>query len=945
MLVCRNLGRRCRLFSRSCRARCCDPARCQLHWRRVCEVTVTAPGSYHSFTFREPKERQVYRRSKTMQYDGQGSRVVELRECICRSIPMQVEFWAKTTADEQPGMSVFEHMTNVGYVAHALACVAPELLTRFQMEVAEVAVLAGLHDLGKISPGFQRKCKAWLEINGVIDVARRWAWDTTMEADHGAVTHAVVQRFLVGTGMKRRSAEYLAAVLGGHHGRIQRPNGRGFKPAKPFSEPHSGIKWEEECDAAARSICELFGGNLPNLAIDKDSPGLWWLAGLTSVADWIGSDETFFPLEGRAPDADASDIAAEAVAAIGLIIPDVRAGLSFHDLFHDAAHPEVRFVPNEMQRAAHSAIIGPGVYVIEAPMGMGKTEAALWAAYQMMLDEKARGIYFALPTQATSNRIYRRLSTFVGRIAPNSVASRLIHGNSWLLEEQLGLRPAATETQGSDEDARTGRDWFASAKRALLAPFGVGTVDQALLGVVAAKHFFVRQYSLAGKVVILDEVHSYDIYTGTLIDKLIVTLEGLGCTVIILSATLTGKRRNQIVSSTHGDDPEAEPSYPLITGRNEGQDIQPIPADPPPARTVEIAFAPAGNAAAEAIALAENGGCVLWICDTVDSAQKQYEHFHAGTHARVPLGLLHSRFPFWRREQLESEWMERFGKAGDTRCGSILVSTQIVEQSVDLDADLLITELAPTDMLLQRAGRLWRHERTRPGGASCRMVILEETASLNEFRELGAKAIVNTLGGKAYVYSPYVLLRSLQVWEPRDQVTLPTDIRGLIEATYEDSDEEPDAWQKLLLDYRGESTAYRQRAQLSSNIWGAALDDVEGVQTRLNEVPTRAFVLCRSVTKTDVEFLDGSRGDFREDDFRLAVAQAIHRNLVRIPSRFLLDTDPHAGVARYLRGPQAIGVADSTGTISSIGLKDSVRLRWCNDLGLVIENTSGKEGL
>jgi CRISPR-associated endonuclease/helicase Cas3 len=123
------------------------------------------------------------------------------------------------------------------------------------------------------------------------------------------------------------------------------------------------------------------------------------------------------------------------------------------------------------------------------------------------------------------------------------------------------------------------------------------------------------------------------------------------------------------------------------------------------------------------------------------------------------------------------------------------------------------------------------------------------------------------------------------------------------------------------------------------------LDDHEGVQTRLNEVPMQSFLLCRSVTKTGAEFLDGSRGNFRGDDFRLATAQAIHRNLVRIPSRLFLDNEPHAGVAQYLRGPQAIGVVDSAGMISAKGLDDSVRLRWCNDLGLIIENISGKEGL
>ena len=492
---------------------------------------------------------------------------------------------------------------------------------------------------------------------------------------------------------------------------------------------------------------------------------MWWLAGLTSVADWIGSDENFFPAESGVVETDAATIAQRAITTIGFVAPEVTAGLSFHDLFHDEQRPDIQFTPNEMQLRAISTITAPGVYVIEAPMGTGKTEAALGAAYQLLADKKARGIYFALPTQATSNRMHRRMAEFVRRIAPTTVGSRIIHGNSWLLEQELGFSPAASGKQDAANDARIGRDWFASAKRALLAPFGVGTVDQALLGVVAAKHFFVRHYALAGKVVILDEIHSYDIYTGTLIDKLISTLEGLGCTVIVLSATLTGKRRSQIVWSGDEEDSNENLPYPLITGRRENKPFPPVPAAPPPPRDVEVVFEASDDAVKEAVALAENGGCVLWICNTVGSAQEQYQRFRAVAGERFRLGLLHSRFPFWRREELEDEWMERLGKNGATRCASILVSTQIVEQSVDLDADLLVTELAPTDMLLQRTGRLWRHERGRPPASSPRLIILEETANLDDFRQMNTRSIVKTLGGKAYVYDPYVLLRSLEVWK------------------------------------------------------------------------------------------------------------------------------------------------------------------------------------
>ncbi|MGA2620669.1 MAG: CRISPR-associated helicase Cas3' [Thermoguttaceae bacterium] len=857
---------------------------------------------------------------------------------------MKVEFWAKTTPDDKPGISVSAHMANVGCVARCLAEIAPNLLNRFQIGAAEAGALAALHDLGKISPGFQQKCAAWLERNRLREIAQRWTWDTAMEPDHGKVSHAAVQDFLVRNGTDRRTAKFLSAALGGHHGRLNPPSDRGFKPGKQISEQHAGIDWDLERRDAASAVCEAFGVSLAQLAVDNESPALWWLAGLTSVADWIGSDVTFFPADSVVLQTDAAAIARRAVAAIGFDAPEVTPGLSFHDLFHDEQRPEVQFTPNEMQLRAISTITAPGVYVIEAPMGTGKTEAALGAAYQLLAGKKARGIYFALPTQATSNRMQRRMAEFVRRIAPSTVGSRIIHGNSWLLEQELRFSPAASGKQNAVDDARLGRDWFASAKRTLLAPFGVGTVDQALLGVVAAKHFFVRHYALAGKVVILDEIHSYDIYTGTLIDKLISALEGLGCTVIVLSATLTGKRRGQIVRSGDEEDHGESLPYPLITGRRENEPIPAVPATPPPARDVGVVFEATEDAVDEAVALAENGGCVLWVCDTVGAAQEQYQRFRAVAGERYRLGLLHSRFPFWRRQELEDEWMERLGKSGATRCASILVSTQVVEQSVDLDADLLISELAPTDMLLQRTGRLWRHERGRPASAlSPRLIVLDETASLDDFRRMNKTSIVKALGAKAYVYAPYVLLRSLEVWKERKSVALPDQIRTLIEATYAGRDDEPQPWRDLFDEWFATDSCKKIFAARNSNLWTVALEDDEGVQTRLNELPTLSLVLCRWLSKTDAEFIDGSRAVLGGDEFRLATAKAIHRNLVKVPARHFLQVKEHPGIARYLRGAQRVGVVDHDGTVMVEGLQNGGRLCWSSDLGIIIENTSGEE--
>lgn len=842
-------------------------------------------------------------------------------------------FWAKTDSNGQPGISVQDHMVNVGCVARSIAEEMPDVLQRFKLNASIVGALAALHDIGKISPGFQAKCQAWLAENGLVETVRRGCWDTGMEADHGKVSHAAIMPILMKAGIGRKTAKFVSCVLGGHHGRLTPPKDPRYLPEGRITESYSGIDWEGERESTARRVWDYFSPDVAGIEIDESSPSLWWLSGLVSVADWIGSDERFFPPERLNPVADPRAVAINALKRIGFSTPVLIPNLSFEDIF--------TFSPNDMQSKALDVISGPGVYVIEAPMGMGKTEAALGAAYQLMNFGKATGIYFALPTQATSNRIYLRVNEFLQHIAPESSASLLIHGNSWLMDINSDIFPAGTLSQyPPDEDARFGQTWFSSSKRALIAHFGVGTVDQTLLGVVAAKHFFVRHFALAGKVVIIDEVHSYDLYTGTLIDQLITTLEGLGCTVIVLSATLSGKRREQITSGLKASDNEDDLPYPLITGRKEKEPIVPVSATPPTSKNIGVDFIDKEQACVTAISLAAKGGAVLWICNTVDAAQHQYRLLKEQVTEAFPIGLLHSRFPFWRRERLESEWMERFGKSGNTRCGSILVSTQVVEQSVDLDADLLITELAPTDMLLQRLGRLWRHERGKRPADAPRICIIKEEESLEAFRKMEPAEIKQSLGRKGFVYAPYVLLRAMEVWQYRSLISIPQDIRTVIEATYMERDNEPESWIQLLYDCHGQALAHRQQAIMSSNLWNIPLPDEEGVQTRLNEIPTVSLVICRESTKHRITFLDGTSVVTEGEGRRLDVAQAIHKNLVRVPRHVFDTVSPLSAFSDYLYGDQTAGTQQVDGSVTTPGLKQGVKLFYSEELGLVIHKTS-----
>jgi len=245
-------------------------------------------------------------------------------------------------------------------------------------------------------------------------------------------------------------------------------------------------------------------------------------------------------------------------------------------------------------------------------------------------------------------------------------------------------------------------------------------------------------------------------------------------------------------------------------------------------------------------------------------------------------------------------------------------------------------------------GRLWRHQRPGRSGAP-EIIILEEDKSLDEFRQMDAKAIVKALGAKAFVYSPYVLLRSLEVWKSSSQISIPDQIRERIEATYEERGQEdesaewgkldPGSWGTLFDETYAKGLSQKFLAARASTLWQEPLDDIEGVQTRLNEMPTVQLILCRRIDGHMFEFLDGSCHEIGKDDFRLACAQALHRNLVKVP-RHLFDTVKSDSVLEpYLHGEFATGIASDDG-IEVNGLRKGVRLRWSMEEGVIVEKDS-----
>lgn len=840
----------------------------------------------------------------------------------CKNSSMEIHRplndWAKTH-DGMPGIPVRQHLLTVAYVTDALLHRFPRLCNRCHITASALMFLAASHDVGKLSLDFLQKCTLWLDHQGLRQKAECEGWKSVYTRWHPLISCQSLQKFLSDNQLaNRKSAACWAAVIGAHHGKIV-----SHYSSKPIALKKSELCLEDERQNCLRYLWEHFGRPEMPLVQSENNPMLWCVAGLITLADWIGSDESFFPADKPLDEEALHQRATEAVNSIGLGLPPVERNLSFADIFSGRT-------PYPLQDDAAKAITVPGIYIIEAPMGMGKTEAALWASYHLMVQGKADGIFFALPTQATSNRMFLRFADFVHRICHQASPVQLIHGNSWLQDDLKALAcPASPECC---EDPC----WFNTSRRALFAPFGVGTVDQALLAVLVVRHFPLRRFGLAGKVVILDEVHTYDMYTGRLVYYLCHELKQLGCTVIILSATLTERIRCDLLGIQASEEKTDAP-YPRISGLTQ-ESILPEKCPPSlPDKCIRVEHLHRGDAMAQALELAGTGAQILWICNTVAQAQTDYTELKQraadANNDSMDIGLLHSRFPFFRRGELEDEWMARFGVGGDRQTGAILVSTQIVEQSVDLDADLLFSELAPTDMLLQRLGRLWRHPRSGRPVDSPLFCLLRGKSTCEELRHMKAASIKACLEGTGAVYSPYILLRTLELWESLDELSLPSGIRKLMAQTYAEKDDLPSGWEELYKEDNRRRQAEEQLADMSTDIWQVALDDNVALKTRLS-ADGALVVLARKRDGARITLLDGNEITLPVDgSISLQIAKKLHRNTVRIPYSCLDDSHSDAQLSLYhIDGCLLAG----GGAMTASFIKPGRGLYWNDTLGVVI---------
>ncbi len=634
-------------------------------------------------------------------------------------------------------------------------------------------------------------------------------------------------------------AELFGAVFG-HHGRPVRD---------PL--PLDDTLVCATCRAAAEAYAAAVIGLLSPGAVGPASPAfVWWLAGLAVLADWIGSSQRWFAYE--SPDhtpehywnAIALPRARVAVAEAGVLPAAVAPALGLSELVGAAA------IPSPMQ--AHAAALelpeGPVLALIEDQTGSGKTEAALLLAHRLMAAGRADGLFVALPTMATANAMYDRLAgayrlLFAEGAAPSLV---LAHGRradhagfaaSILDGAALPGRKAEPEDEpGSAQCAAWVSD---DRRRAFLAHVGVGTIDQALLAVLPTRHAPLRLLGLQRRVLIVDEAHAYDAYMGEELQRLIAFQAGLGGSTIVLSATLPSATRRGLVAAFAQTEGEAAPvpdrmEYPLVTLVHAGGCAEaPVAARADGARRVMVERLESAEAALEAVHDAVRAGAaVAWIRNAVDDAAEA----HAALAAReVPATLFHARFAMGDRLDIERAVLDRFGKRSRDRAG-VVVATQVIEQSLDLDFDLIVSDLAPIDLLIQRAGRIWRHHRDGRVVAAPRLLVV----SPDPVAEPAADWLGPALRRTGFVYRNHaVLWRSAREAFGAGAIVAPAGVRALVEAVYAPDAPEPAGLERSATDAEGKVRSQISLARQNLLPWARGFSNQSGAWDSDIRTPTR----------------------------------------------------------------------------------------------------------
>lgn len=684
--------------------------------------------------------------------------------------------WAKT-ASSGAWHSLPLHLLDVAACADALLRYTHESIPIIDRSL--LIFLAATHDVGKANRYFQRKDA--VQAQRLADLGFDLG-SLEEQVRHGQATGAYLAPWLSDRwGWPSFEAECVAKAVGGHHGTF-------FCDCSAFTLGVHQEPWKTIGAQLIDEIASVIGVLQPIPVPQPLNPFLGWLAGFVSVADWLGSHEEMTVWQEGQHDLatyfdDACHRARRLLNELGWSPNLTTPALTLENLLPQSAKAK------PLQTMAQSVADDFTLAIVEAPTGEGKTEAAF--ALSEAARSKGAGVYYALPTMATANGLHGRVGAYLKRAGgTDDIEARLLHSNAWLFRNRVNT--ARNPRDEGDEQEEQAQDWFAGSKRGLLTPYGVGTIDQVLVAALRAKHGFVRLFALTGKVVVIDEVHAYDVYMGDLLEVLLGWLRALGCKVVMLSATLPKARREAMLRAWGCAGKIPESTYPSITwvtraGTTESQTVDVTARKPLTLTPLQVGDRPIWQTGADEILarVQESGGLGALILNTVSDAQAAFDHLAHQDLGNIALDLFHARFTAHDRDRIEGHVLREYGKHASRTGPRVLVATQVVEQSLDLDFDRMVTALAPIDLLIQRAGRLHRHVRGADGqlraeGADMR-TDPELLVLVPDSTEATAPEIIDP------VYSRAVLLRTAHLLKSPVVISESAQVSRAIEEVYSEA--------------------------------------------------------------------------------------------------------------------------------------------------------------
>lgn len=732
------------------------------------------------------------------------------------------KYWGKAKKDQQQARADYHllpyHCLDVAAVADVWLTESRTLLKQIALQInrseseakAIVLFFVLLHDLGKFDARFQNfveKVRVQLQGEEFEVESEKYA-----HGSHGYLHF-----------MRTYGHNEAMKAVAGHHGYCDTAIDRNLV------EPNADEDLIE-LDKKARKEWVDFCLAWTGLTAIPDAGEIPMLAGLCSVADWIGSSITSFNTTIEDLDSYYQRVlprAKQALMEAGIL--NELSGAGFDYLFSP-------YCPRGIQTLLGNMPLTTGLTIVESDTGSGKTEFAL--AYASMLIEQnlADGIVFGLPTQATANGLFERIGEAADKLFPDSTITLAHSKSKYLIPDENGFL-------------------HQSSKRAFLGSLSVATVDQILMGVLGIKHQFIRSFGTRKSVLIVDEIHSFDAYMYALIERVLQGQHQAYSSVILLSATLPLSLKTKLVKPYSGE--VKSNAYPLITHVDLNGITQEFALEQPTVqKKIQLEnwlsndLIPTIEQQQNLIEHAKNGAVIGVICNTVHDAQNLYQQIQSQINTEdesLKIDLFHARYTYSDRARIEKKILDTYGKHAE-RKGRILVATQVVEQSLDLDFDLLVSQIAPIEFLMQRMGRLWRHDRINTELCS-RSTRIAQPTFITLLPNQAPTSWKTHYQGSGFVYRNIrVLYRTEQYLNKNTELTFPDCYREAIEYVHNEQayTEEPDELLSLYESYQQEQDGSAYTAKMYSVLDSKPLNDVDprcALLTREGEMTATVVLL------------------------------------------------------------------------------------------------------